>query len=74
MNGRMEAEQMAAEHEAGKPPPVLTDSERAAIERQVAWLFSQARNRADIHSCDILLQEASTLRGLLARSATEGDQ
>ena len=50
----------------------LTDAEREAVERAAAWLFSQAKNRADIHSCDLLLQDAATLRGLLER--TGGDQ
>ena len=31
MNGRTEAEQMAAEHEAANPPVRLTDSERLVL-------------------------------------------
>ena len=45
----------------------LTDAEREAVDRQAKWLFNQAKNKPDIHSADLLLQEAATLRGLLER-------
>lgn len=45
----------------------LTDEEREAVDRQAKWLFAQAKNKPDIHSADLLLQEAATLRGLLER-------
>lgn len=45
----------------------LTAEEREAIDRQAKWLVSQAKNKQDIHSADLLLQEAATLRGLLER-------
>lgn len=45
----------------------LTDAEREAVDRQAKWLVNQAKNKPDIHSADLLLQEAATLRGLLER-------
>ena len=45
----------------------LTDEEREAVDRQAKWLVNQAKNKPDIHSADLLLQEAATLRGLLDR-------
>ena len=35
MNGRTEAERMAAEHEAANPPMRLTDAEREAVEQAI---------------------------------------
>ena len=35
MNGRTEAERMAAEHEAANPPVRLTDAEREAVEQAI---------------------------------------
>ena len=46
----------------------LTDAEREAVDRQAKWLVNQAKNKPDIHSADLLLQEAATLRGLLERT------
>jgi hypothetical protein len=46
----------------------LTDAEREAVERQAKWLVNQAKNKPDIQSADLLLQEAATLRGLLERT------
>ena len=46
----------------------LTDEERQAIKRQADWLAMQAQQAGDIHSADLRLQEAATLRGLLART------
>jgi hypothetical protein len=46
----------------------LTDAEREAVDRQAKWLFNQAKHKPDIHSADLLLQEAATLRGLLERT------
>lgn len=45
----------------------LTDAEREAVDRQAKWLVNQAKHKPDIHSADLLLQEAATLRGLLER-------
>ena len=49
-------------------PLTLTDAEREAVDRQAKWLFNQAKHKPDIHSADLLLQEAATLRGLLERT------
>jgi hypothetical protein len=46
----------------------LTDEERQAIERQADWMSMQAQQAGDIHSADLRLQEAATLRGLLKRT------
>ena len=46
----------------------LTDQERQAIDRQADWLARKAQEAGDIHSADLRLQEAATLRGLLART------
>jgi leucyl aminopeptidase (aminopeptidase T) len=46
----------------------LTDDERQAIERQADWLARKAQEAGDIHSADLRLQEAATLRGLLERT------
>ena len=46
----------------------LTDEERQAIDRQADWLARKAQEAGDIHSADLRLQEAATLRGLLART------
>ena len=50
----------------------LTDEEREAVGRQAKWLVNQAKNKPDIHSADLLLQEAATLRGLLERMGGGG--
>jgi hypothetical protein len=46
----------------------LTDEERQAIDRQADWLARKAQEAGDIHSADLRLQEAATLRGLLERT------
>ena len=46
----------------------LTDNERQALERQADWLAMKAQQAGDIHSADMRLQEAATLRGLLERT------
>ena len=46
----------------------LTDEERQAIDRQADWLARKAQEAGDIHSADLRLQEAATLRGLLKRT------
>jgi hypothetical protein len=46
----------------------LTAEERQAIDRQADWLAGAAQQAGDIHSADLRLQEAATLRGLLART------
>jgi hypothetical protein len=46
----------------------LTDEERQAIERQADWMARKAQEAGDIHSADLRLQEAATLRGLLERT------
>ena len=46
----------------------LTAEERQAIDRQADWLVMQAQQAGDIHSADLRLQEAATLRGLLKRT------
>ena len=46
----------------------LADEERQAIDRQADWLAMQAQEAGDIHSADLRLQEAATLRGLLKRT------
>ena len=46
----------------------LTPEERQAIERQADWLARKAQEAGDIHSADLRLQEAATLRGLLERT------
>jgi hypothetical protein len=46
----------------------LADEERQAIERQADWLARKAQEAGDIHSADLRLQEAATLRGLLERT------
>ena len=46
----------------------LTYQERQAIDRQADWLVMQAQQAGDIHSADLRLQEAATLRGLLKRT------
>jgi hypothetical protein len=53
--------------DAARPAPTLTDAEREAVDRQAKWLVNQAKHKPDIHSADLLLQEAATLRGLLER-------
>ena len=57
MNGRTEAEQMAAEHEAANPPVRLTDDERRAIQEGADALYGIGSD-----------YESETLRRLLARS------
>ena len=47
----------------------LTDDERQAVARQAGWLAIAAQKAGDIHSADLRLQEAVTLRGLLERTA-----
>ena len=61
MNGRTEAEQMAAEHEAANPPVRLTPEEIKATENAI-WSLEGA-------GVDLLNEVAHTLRGLLERSA-----
>jgi hypothetical protein len=56
---------LAAALAAARP----TDDERQAIERQADWLTRKAYQAGDIHSADLRLQEAATLRGLLERTA-----
>ena len=46
----------------------LADEERQAIDRQADWLARKAQEAGDIHSADLRLQEAATLRGLLKRT------
>ena len=46
----------------------LADEERQAIDRQADWLARKAQEAGDIHSADLRLQEAATLRGLLERT------
>ena len=57
MNGRTEAERMAAEHEAANPPVRLTDAEREAVEKSERWARLEGYDK-----------EAATLRGLLERT------
>ena len=65
MNGRTEAERMAAEHEAANPPMRLTDAEREAVDRARS-IFEQGGDEFD-HDGD--RARAVTLRGLLDRLA-----
>ena len=60
MNGRTEAERMAAEHEAANPPMRLTDAEREAVER--ALDAANGMGQAEPWTM-------RTLRSLLARLA-----
>ena len=46
----------------------LTAEERQAIDRQADWLARKVQEAGDIHSADLRLQEAATLRGLLERT------
>lgn len=62
-----ERDKTSAENTSGSGSVTLTDEEREAIDRQAKWLVSQAKNKQDIHSADLLLQEAATLRKLLSR-------
>ena len=45
----------------------LTDAEREAIKTAIEWLTTLSSRRREIHSADLLLQDARTLRGLLDR-------
>ena len=57
MNGRTEAEQMAAQHEAANPPMRLTDAERSLL----TMLVDHPRTH------ELMYDEEATLRGLLER-------
>jgi len=53
----------------------LTDAERETLKRAVGWLSTIASQRGDIHTAQYVLDDlddAATLRGLLARAAKEG--
>lgn len=49
--------------------PPLTDAEREAVERAADWMVQLAKDRGEIHSAGYLVDDAATLRGLLARCA-----
>jgi hypothetical protein len=59
VNGRTEAEQMAAEHEAANPPARLTDAEREAIDAALQTLRDHDAGHCAMYA---------TLRGLLERT------
>ena len=63
MNGRTEAERMAAEHEAANPPMRLTDAEREAVDHAAAFVHDKGLHRES----PSMVADAATLRGLLAR-------
>lgn len=47
----------------------LTDAERGAVERAADWLVTLAATRKEIQVAGYLVDDAATLRGLLARCA-----
>ena len=65
MNGRTEAERMAAEHEAANPPMRLTDAEREAVDHAAAFVHDKGLHRES----PSMVADAATLRGLLDRLA-----
>ena len=62
MNGRDEAEQMAAEHEAANPPPRVTDAELEALD-----YFAVQASAYGATDFAAWARHAATLRSLLAR-------
>jgi len=59
---------------AAAPPAgsvTLTDEEREAMKRTIGWLSTIATQRGDIHTAQYVLDDAATLRGLLARATKE---
>jgi hypothetical protein len=49
------------------PQLSISDKERKAIKTAIEWLTTLSSRRREIHSADLLLQDARTLRGLLER-------
>lgn len=49
------------------PTFAISDKERKAIKVAIEWLTTLSSRRREIHSADLLLQDARTLRGLLDR-------
>jgi hypothetical protein len=49
------------------PQLAISDKEQAAIKTAIEWLTTLSSRRREIHSADLLLQDARTLRGLLDR-------
>ena len=52
------------DHAARQSP---TDEERRAVKTAIEWLTTLSSRRREIHSADLLLQDARTLRGMLER-------
>ena len=65
MNGRTEAERMAAEHEAANPPMRLTDAEREAVDRARIALRDMDHNAMTMQQ----IEDYESLCGLLLRLA-----
>ena len=65
MNGRTEAERMAAEHEAANPPMRLTDAEREAVDRARIALRDMDHNAMTMQQ----IEDYESLCGLLDRLA-----
>ena len=45
----------------------LTEAEREALERAAQWMVQLAKDRGEIHSAGYFVDDAATLRGILAR-------
>ena len=65
MNGRTEAERMAAEHEAANPPMRLTDAEREAVDRARIAFRDMDHNAMTMQQ----IEDYESLCGLLDRLA-----
>ena len=65
MNGRTEAERMAAEHEAANPPMRLTDAEREAVDRARIAFRDMDHNAMTMQQ----IEDYESLCGLLLRLA-----
>lgn len=48
--------------------PTLTDAERGALRAAIEWLTTLSSRRREIHSADLLMEDARTLRGLWQRT------
>ena len=67
VNGRTEAEQMAAEHEAANPPARLTDAEREAVRFCVTASLPETEKLGGVAG-ELCRMHAAILRGLLERT------